>query len=115
MRVPVDAADLAKLEPDRISRKNTVRIIRSRVWKPEHFPLVHNNHCLLLLAEVIDELNPERRDRSYPRVIKRKMSNSPVKRARHRQRRQDSRSSRSAVAITPPNKTGHQRRPAKTT
>ncbi|WP_166664562.1 IS4 family transposase [Actinophytocola oryzae] len=38
MRVQVDAADHAKLDPDRISHKNTVRIIRSRVWKPESFP-----------------------------------------------------------------------------
>jgi hypothetical protein len=69
----------------------------------------------MLLAEVIVELNPERRDRSYPRVIKRKMSNFPVKRALHRQRHQDSRPSRSAVTITPPSKTEHRRRPAKTT
>jgi hypothetical protein len=79
-------------------------------------PLKHDSdHYLLLLAEVIDELNPERKDRSYPRVVKRKMSNFPVKTARHRQRRQDSRPSQSAVAITPPSKTGHRRRPAKTT
>ena len=38
MCVQVDAADHAKLDPDRISHTNTVRIIRSRVWKPEHFP-----------------------------------------------------------------------------
>ena len=38
MRVQVDAADHAQLDPDRISHKNTVRIIRSRVWKPESFP-----------------------------------------------------------------------------
>jgi hypothetical protein len=38
MRVQVDAADHAKLDPDRISHKNTVRVIRSRVWKPESFP-----------------------------------------------------------------------------
>jgi hypothetical protein len=38
MCVQVDAADHAKLDPDRISHKNTVRIIRSRVWKPESFP-----------------------------------------------------------------------------
>lgn len=36
--VQVDAAAQAKLDPDRISHKNTVRIIRSRIWKPEHFP-----------------------------------------------------------------------------
>jgi hypothetical protein len=38
MCVQVDAADHAKLDPDRISHKNTVRIIRSRVWAPESFP-----------------------------------------------------------------------------
>jgi hypothetical protein len=38
MCVQVDAADHAKLDPDRISHKNTVRVIRSRVWRPESFP-----------------------------------------------------------------------------
>lgn len=38
MRVLVDAADHVKLDPDRISHKNTVRVIRSRMWKPESFP-----------------------------------------------------------------------------
>lgn len=38
MCVHVDAADQAKLDPDRISHKNTVRVIRSRVWRPESFP-----------------------------------------------------------------------------
>jgi Insertion element 4 transposase N-terminal/Transposase DDE domain len=36
--VQVDAAAQANVDPDRISHKNTVRIIRSRVWKPESFP-----------------------------------------------------------------------------
>lgn len=36
--VTVDAAARAKVDPDRISYKNTVRVIRSRIWKPEHFP-----------------------------------------------------------------------------
>ncbi|MGH3916423.1 MAG: IS4 family transposase [Pseudonocardiaceae bacterium] len=38
MRIVMDAADLAKLDPDRISHKNTVRIIRSRIWIPGSFP-----------------------------------------------------------------------------
>jgi hypothetical protein len=37
MCVQVDAADHAKLDPDRVSHTNTVRVIRSRVWKPESF------------------------------------------------------------------------------
>jgi hypothetical protein len=68
----------------------------------------------VLLAEVIEEVNPERRDRSYPRVVKRKMSNFPVKREQHRQQRQNSRPSHSAVTITPPSKPESRRRPAKT-
>lgn len=38
MCVQVDASHHAKLDPDRFSHKNTVRIIRSRIWKPESFP-----------------------------------------------------------------------------
>lgn len=38
MRIIVDAAQQADLDPDRISHKNTVRIIRSRIWIPESFP-----------------------------------------------------------------------------
>lgn len=38
MRVATDAADQIKLDPDRISHKNTVRIIRSRIWIPDSFP-----------------------------------------------------------------------------
>lgn len=38
MRVVVDAADQSRLDPDRISHKDTVRIIRSRIWIPDSFP-----------------------------------------------------------------------------
>lgn len=38
MRITVDAAHQVNLDPDRISHKNTVRIIRSRIWIPESFP-----------------------------------------------------------------------------
>jgi hypothetical protein len=69
----------------------------------------------VLLAEVADELNPARRNRTYPRVIKRKMSNFPVKRTHHRQRRQDSRPPRSAVVITGPSKPEYRKRAAVTT
>jgi hypothetical protein len=69
----------------------------------------------MLLAEVGSELNPERRGRSYPRVVKRKMSNFLLKRAHHQQRRQASRPPHSAIILTPPSKTGPRRRPAKTT
>ncbi|WP_217144285.1 hypothetical protein, partial [Streptomyces sp. AC627_RSS907] len=38
------------------------------------------------LAEIIERLLPARRHRTCPRVIKRKMSNWPLKRAEHRNR-----------------------------
>lgn len=38
MRIALDAAHQAMLDPDRISHKNTVRIIRSRIWIPDSFP-----------------------------------------------------------------------------
>jgi transposase IS4-like protein/DDE family transposase len=38
VRIVVDAARHANLDPDRISHKNTVRIIRSRIWIPDPFP-----------------------------------------------------------------------------
>ncbi|QFU91599.1 transposase [Amycolatopsis sp. YIM 10] len=37
MCVQVDAAGQALLEPDRLSHKNTVRVLRSRIWRPESF------------------------------------------------------------------------------
>lgn len=74
-----------------------------------------DDHYRLLLAEVSNETNPKRRNRSYPRVVKRKMSNFPVKRARHGQQRQDSRPPRSAVVITAPSKPERRPRPAKIT
>jgi hypothetical protein len=38
MRIVADAAQHANIDPDRISHKNTVRIIRSRIWIPGSFP-----------------------------------------------------------------------------
>lgn len=37
-QIIVDAAHHADLDPDRISHKNAVRIIRSRIWIPDSFP-----------------------------------------------------------------------------
>lgn len=38
MRIVADAAQHTNIDPDRISHKNTVRIIRSRIWIPGSFP-----------------------------------------------------------------------------
>jgi hypothetical protein len=116
MRIIVDAAHHADLDPDRISHKNTVRIIRSRVWMPDLSPLSgHDDHYRCLLREVAGEIHPPRRDRSYPRVIKRKMSNFAVKRPHHRQRHRHSRPPDTSILITPPSKAGRSPRPARST
>jgi hypothetical protein len=77
--------------------------------------MCHDDHYQLILDEIAGELNPPRRDRSYSRVIKRKMSNFALKREHHRQRHRHSRTPHSAILITPPSKTEPRSRPAEKT
>jgi hypothetical protein len=53
-----------------------------------------------LLAEVGEEVLPQRRNRINPRVIKRKMSKWPKKRAGHRRPPQPSKPFRESIVIT---------------
>lgn len=96
MCVQVDAADHAKWDPDRISRKNTVRVIRSREWRPESFP---SPTITIIILATCDQG---------------KMSNVPFTRVHHRQRRQVGRPPRSAVIITPPSRLAYSKGPART-
>jgi len=75
------AAARAKLPPCRISYKASLLIMRSfwlTAWQvspgnlPRHIEALHEDVALLVL--------PERRQRSYPRAVKIKMSNYPLKR-----------------------------------
>jgi hypothetical protein len=52
--------------------------------------------------EILFELLPERRPRSNPRVVKRKMSGFAVKRSHHRHRPQPTREPRPAIKVRLP-------------
>jgi hypothetical protein len=75
------AADRAKLPPRRISYKSSLMVIRGfwfTAWEvspgnvPRHVRALHDDLAVLVL--------PERRQRRYPRAVKIKMSNYPLKR-----------------------------------
>lgn len=78
------AAATQNLDPRRISFTATLKILRCRL--PECPPSQRGRQrwYRLLVQEVAEEVIPPRRNRINPRVIKRKMSKWPKKRATHR-------------------------------
>lgn len=80
------AALAADLDPDRLSFVHALRVIEDaisdlEIVTPPQFPW----HLLRLIQEIARGRLPERRPRSNPRAVKRKMSNFPLKRTQHRQ------------------------------
>jgi hypothetical protein len=79
-----EAALQADLDPDRLSFVHALEVVRDAV--PE-FQLVVPEQVPLLYARLLQDIGakhlPERRPRSNPRVVKRKMSNFKLKRAEH--------------------------------
>lgn len=94
-----EAADLAGCAPRELSFVNTLKILRCRLPEaPRSEPRLsrwYNN----LLREVSEERLEPRRDRVNPRVIKRKMSNWPKKRAKHRNSPQPTKSFRKSIVM----------------
>lgn len=79
------AAQFAGVDPDRISfivtlRKLCESIDQFQQTAPKQHPLLFKR----LLQDIADEKLPERRNRYNPRVVKKKMSNFPLKREQHR-------------------------------
>ncbi|MGB8946689.1 MAG: hypothetical protein WCD21_41620 [Streptomyces sp.] len=74
------------LDPDRVSFTETLRSARRSVTvTPGSFPPDLLVRTLVLLEhDLLERLLPLRRLRSQPRVVKRKMSNYLLKRAKHR-------------------------------
>ncbi len=73
------AATEAGIDPDRVKFKRTVRIIRRRAADPAAFPPEHQQRILAgswPTSPRSKNLNPQRRHRTYPRVIKRARHNS---------------------------------------
>ena len=95
-----DAACQAEVDPDRISFVHALRVIQDAIPEfqmvaPESHPQLHSR----LLRDIASGLLPERRNRTNPRVVKRKMSNFHLKREEHRQWPQPSVPFRQAVAL----------------
>jgi hypothetical protein len=93
-----EAALEADLDPDRLSFVQALEVVRDAVPEfqlavPEPLPLLYARRLMNLGARRL----PERRPRSNPRVVKRKMSNFKVKRAEHQRPLKPERSFREAI------------------
>jgi len=79
-----EAANFADCAPRQLSFVNTLKILRCRLPEaPRSEPLLSRWYNNLILEVSQERLEP-RRNRVNPRVIKRKMSRWPKKRAKHR-------------------------------
>jgi hypothetical protein len=71
------AAQAADIDPDRISFTRTLRLVRRTATGTAAFPPQDWQRALPhVIAEITSQINPERRDRSYPRVVKRARHNN---------------------------------------
>lgn len=79
-----EAASKWDLDPDRLSFTGALQVIsrampRMQAAKTELLPVFYD----IMLDEIASQLNPPRRNRMNPRVIKQKMSNFGCKRSEH--------------------------------
>lgn len=98
-----EAALLAEEDPDRLSFVQALEIVRDAI--PEFQQVAPAQQPALyarMLREIAAKRLPERRLRSNPRVVKRKMSNFKLKRAEHYQPPKPQRCFREAVVVQPP-------------
>src|SRR3982751_1625836 len=78
-----EAAASRGLDPQRLSFTGTLKILRCRLPECPASRRGRSQWYHNLVAEIAEEVLPERRDRINPRVIKRKMSNWKKKRPEH--------------------------------
>lgn len=95
-----EAALQANVDPDRLSFVHALRVIGNAIPEfqmvvPEQLPQLYQR----LLSDIADHLLPERRLRSNPRVVKRKMSKFRLKRPKHSNWPQPTRPFRQAVVL----------------
>ena len=98
-----EAADREGLDPDRLSFTATLKVLRCRLPEVPKNPkdtAGRKRWWEDLLAEVGEQVLPQRRHRINPRVIKRKMSQWDKKRPCHRNPPQPTRSFRECIVIT---------------
>ena len=80
-----EAADNARVDPDRVSFVAALRIARRSITVARDFSPSDSDHgWRYAIALLVRRLNPARRQRSNPRVVKRKYVKWHVKRAHHR-------------------------------
>jgi hypothetical protein len=86
VRFVMHEAGLAfRLDPDRLSFVESLRLIQASI--PEFQlvdPVLHDQLWHRLLRDIVRHVLPLRRNRTQPRVVKRKMSNFKLKRPEHR-------------------------------
>ena len=81
----VEAARPLNLDPDRLSFTGGFHVLKSRLPECQpHTPQSFATWYAALIWELQHELLPPRSNRINPRVIKRKMSKWPKKRAQHK-------------------------------
>jgi len=97
-QVMTDAAGRRELDPDRLSFTNTLRILQCQLHEaPAHSAREWYGR---LLREVGRQELPPRRNRWYPRVVKRKMKKWDKKRPQHHHSPQPSKPFADSVVIT---------------
>ncbi len=94
-----EAARQEQLPPRRLSFTGALKVLRCRLPECPKSPAGQRRWYEDLLAEVAEEVLPERRDRVNPRVIKRKMSNWRKKRPEHRHYPQPTKKFRHCVVM----------------
>jgi hypothetical protein len=98
--VMYEAARARGLDPRRLSFTGTLKVLRMRLAEAPKGRRAVERWWQRLLLEVGEEELPARRDRINPRVIKKKMSQWPKKRAHHRNPPRPSMPFRESVVIT---------------
>jgi hypothetical protein len=95
-----EAAAQEGLDPQQLSFVGTLKVLRCRLPEVPADAAGRRRWWEALVAEVGEEVLPERRDRVNPRVIKRKLSKWPKKRPQHRRTPQPTKAFREAIVIT---------------
>jgi hypothetical protein len=94
-----EAARASQLPPRRLSFTGTLKVLRCRLPSCPKGRAGLKRWYADLLAEISEEVLPERRNRINPRVIKRKMSNWKKKRPEHRRSPQPTKKFRKCIDI----------------
>lgn len=98
--IMMEAAAKWELDPDRISFVDSVRVIERAIPRMQAIKAeLLTVHYEMLLDEIASKLNPPRRNRINPRVIKQKMSNFYCKRPEHYKIKQPQISFQEAICV----------------